>query len=124
MNILLGSDNIQGVTDKYTVLELDAIRIGGLEEPIQAYCLVENISIPEVMGLESLRDLHGNLIKNYRRRDWNYCEQALAHLRGKWNGELDSFYNELWSRIQTLKEIELDDSWDWAIKRGATVEKV
>ncbi len=124
MNILLGTDSIQDITDRYTVLELDSIKIGDLEEPIQAYCLVENISIPEVMGLESLVDLHRNLIKNYRCRDWNYCEQALAHLRGKWNGELDSFYNDLWARIQTLKDQSLDDSWDWAVKRGATAEKV
>jgi hypothetical protein len=51
------------------------------------------------------------MMLEYRQRNWNYCEQALEHLLGKWCGELDSFYQELSTRIAQLKETKLSDDW-------------
>jgi hypothetical protein len=34
---------------------------------------------------------------------------------GKWNGEVDSFYSNLLSRVLEYKETPPDDSWDGAI---------
>jgi hypothetical protein len=44
-------------------------------------------------------------------KDWSYCEQALEHLRGKWGGELDSYYADLQARIERLKTQNLDNNW-------------
>jgi hypothetical protein len=60
--------------------------------------VVEQIPITELSTVESLKDLHANLITNYAKQDWNYCEQAIEHLMGKWGGEVDSFYMELKTR--------------------------
>lgn len=95
---------------KYTLLDLDTFSLpdGSLHT---ACCVVENIPIAELKETESLKELHANLIKNFALRDWNYCEQAIGHLIGKWGGEVDSFYQELTARIQSLKTQDLDDTW-------------
>jgi hypothetical protein len=109
MNIIFKENTLQ-LDEKYTVLDLDTFKFpdGSLHT---ACCLVENIPILELAQTAHLKDLHANLIKSYGLKDWNFCEQALEHLMGKWSGELDSFYQELESRIKKFKIIDLDDSW-------------
>lgn len=116
MNIIFGRENIGTLAERYTVLELDTIKLPDDRE-ITAFCVVENIPINHLPQLESMRNLHENLLLNYRKRDWNYCTQALEYLKGFWNHELDTYYDNLQSRID--KEIELGDNegWDWKINK-------
>jgi hypothetical protein len=109
MNIIF-KKNLINIDEKYTVLELDTFSLPD-ESLHTAYCVIENIPIMELAQTENLKELHANLIKNYALKDWNYCEQALEHLTGKWGGEVDSFYHELATRIEHLKTRDLDDSW-------------
>jgi hypothetical protein len=69
----------------------------------------------EMATLENLKNLHANLVSNYKKKDWNFCEQAIEQLIGKWNGEMDSFYAELSARIQTFKQTDPGDDWDGVI---------
>ena len=116
MNIIFG-DNIATIEDKYTVLELDTFRIGPSGPTNTAYCVLELIPVHEMVEAESLINLHHNLMENYKKRDWNYCEQALEHLMGKWGGELDTFYSELSIRIAKLKTLSLTDEWSPVIQK-------
>lgn len=111
MNIIFGKEALSEVGDRYTVLELDTIKLPSQAEPMTAYCLVENIPIMEIAQIDMNRDLHRNLIKNYGLRNWKFCEDAIEHLVGKWGGELDSFYLELSKRIGDLKQQNLEESW-------------
>ena len=115
MNIIF-KKNLAIVDQKYTILDLDTFSLpdGNLHT---ACCVVENIPIAEISQTESLKELHANLIKNYGLQDWNYCEQAIDHLMGKWGGEVDSFYSELKTRINVLKTLTLDDSWSPVIPK-------
>lgn len=121
MNIILGTENIDPIKDRYIILELDSFRFASNADPVTAYCLVSDVNFETLLQLEQWQDLHRGLIKNYKQANWNYCEQALDHLRGQWNGELDSFYDELQSRIQELK-IQCVDTlgWDSVIDRSQT----
>lgn len=111
MKIILGNDNVAEISERYTVLPLDKFRIAGESMPVQSYCLVENLPIGEMFQLDTWLDLHKNLLVNYERRNWLYCEQAIEHLRGKWNGELDSFYDHLLSRITQFQQQDLPGDW-------------
>ncbi len=117
MNIILGEENLTGIDEKYMVLELDTIRVRD-HDPIKAFCLVEKMPVGEMFGAENFRELHSNLITNYRLRNWNYCEQAIEHLLGKWNGELDTFYLDLVTRIQQHRAHPPGDDWDGVIDKN------
>lgn len=118
MNIIFEKQALEEIGDRYTVLELDTIRLPNNPEPVTAYCLVENIPIMEISQIDMNRDLHKNLIKNYRLKNWKFCEDAIDHLMGKWGRELDSFYQELHNRIISLKQSQLPDDWDGTIQKS------
>ena len=116
MNIIFGRENAQAMAEKYTILELDTIRLVDGHELV-AFCAVENIPIMELPQVESMKSLHENLMINYRKRDWNYCTQALEHLTGCWNHELDTFYTSLGERIKEYVENSPDNNWTGSIDK-------
>lgn len=116
-------DTFADLNSKYTVLELDTIRYDLDKDPLPAYCVLDNVSFMEMTTLESLKNLHANLISNYKKKDWNFCEQAIEQLSGKWNGEMDSFYAELSTRIQNFKQTDPGDDWDGVIFKKIRVPK-
>jgi hypothetical protein len=113
MKVIFGKQVAESLGDRMTVLELDTFFQPGLTDPITAYAVLENTSVPfpEIPVAEKQRELHNTMMLEYRRRNWNYCVQALEHLVGKWGGELDSFYEELSKRISQLQEANLPDDW-------------
>lgn len=117
MKVIFGKDAAESISDRMTLLELDTFFQPGLVEPITAYAVVDNqsISLQEIPTLENFKNLHNNLMVEYRKKNWNYCEQAIEHLQGRWKGELDSFYNDMLQRIDRLKETKLTDDWNGII---------
>jgi len=109
MHIILGEQNIKEVESKYVVLELDRFARSDQDQPISAYCLIENVPINELPEVDRYRDLHQQLIKNYRQANWKFCEDAIEHLLGRWNGEIDSFYSMILQRIQQQKDHPVQD---------------
>jgi len=115
MNIILGEETVQGINDRYVVLELDRLQFPNNPEPVTAYCMVESMPLDDIVLLERWRELHNNLIKNYRLRNWNFCEDAIEHLKGHWRGELDSFYDILLDRVAKYQIEEPKDDWSGVI---------
>jgi hypothetical protein len=116
MNIILGETALQQLGDKYITLELDTITIGD-SAPVKAYCVIETIPIPEFPKTASLKKMHATLMEEYRNRNWGFCEQAIEHLYGSWNNELDTFYSDLLQRVATYKEKEPDQDWTGIIAK-------
>lgn len=115
MNIIFKS-NVSALEGKYTVLDLDTFRLPDGSEHT-ACCVVENIPITELPHTENLRLLHASLIENFGKQRWNLCEQAIAQLKGRWGGELDTFYENLTQRIDVLKTQTLAPNWSPVILR-------
>ena len=114
MNIFFATlDQVKELEEKYTILELDTITVGGLSTPQTAWCLTEkeNFVLQDMGNITVYKNLHNNLIKNYKKKNWKFCEDALEHLVGKWQGELDSFYVDLSRRIKTFKENDPGPDW-------------
>lgn len=122
MNIIFGMQSVSPVQDRYTVLELDTFVLRPTNETVTAYCLVENIPFQEMPAVDSLKQQHTNLMAQYRKQNWSQCETDIAYLTGKWGGELDSFYTELYRRIQILKQQDLPEDWTGCVDK--TVEVV
>ena len=111
MNIIFGN-SINTIPDHYILLELDTFRRTGETETMTAYCLVEKPAINEFANMESYKKIHEDVIKYYKLREWNYCEQAIPGLVGRWGGELDTFYTNLLERVISFKESEPPEDWD------------
>ena len=115
MNIIFGDNVAELAREKYTVLELDTFLIEGRDQTATAYAVVEKIPLQEMATLDRYQDLHQHLLTEYRKRNWEYCEDAIKHLQGRWNTELDTFYSDLYDRVQSLKTQSLADDWNGAI---------
>lgn len=119
MNIIFGKAQIEALPEnKFIVLELDQIRYGEHGRADSAYCIVENVPITELPDVDHNTNLHKQLILSYRTKEWQNCYNLIDHLRGKWGGDIDSFYSDLYSRVQHLENTELDDAWDGVIVKA------
>lgn len=118
MQIIFG-DPPAGLADKYVVLELDTIKYSEEKDPVTAYCVVggEHVSLEEMSEIKQYSDMHRALMLNYYRQNWSFCVQAIADLRGKFKGELDSFYGVLLTRIAEYKKGNIDSNWDGILRR-------
>lgn len=101
MNIIIGRKNAEQLSERFTVLELEPIdHPDGMQ--YEAFCVVpaEKISLDEIATLGQWVSLHENLIKELRKGNKNFCSQAIEHLRGKFGGELDTFYDFIIDKIE------------------------
>jgi hypothetical protein len=110
MNIIYGHQR-HLVPNSYTVLELDTFRTpSGACETV--YCVIENIPLQDFPVMDAYIQVHHDLMQAYRDRKWEYCQSAIASLTGRWNGELDSFYQDLAQRVIRMRDQELASDWD------------
>lgn len=124
MLVVFGKDSADKLKDRMTILELDTFMQDGLAEPITAYAVieVEDIPLQELPQLENMTILHNTMWVEYRAQRFNFCEQAMEHLRGKWKGTLDSFYEEFGHRINDLKKSKLPENWSGIIYKSVLQE--
>jgi hypothetical protein len=103
---------------KYLLLELDTFYFTDIDKNKTAYCLIESAPIQELLFFEKSLELHKNLLKNYKLRNWKYCEDAIEQLMGRWNKELDSFYKDILQRVFLFKKVDPGHNWTATIKRN------
>lgn len=104
MQIIFKKEVADQLKDKYTVLELETFNVAmpdGTEESLEAFCVVpaEKIPLTEMAALDTHKTLHSEFVKSYNEKNYKLCNDIAEHLVGKWGGELDSFYEEILSRI-------------------------
>ena len=116
MHIIFGSA-IEEIPNSFTVLELDTFRMVKENRTDTAYCVVEKIPLTEFTTLDAYKKIHADLVLYYKQRQWEYCENAIEGLMGKWNGELDTFYADLLRRVIGYKENEPSEDWDGTLLR-------
>ena len=100
MHIILGSEVAEKLKENYTVLELETFDKD--DRKITAYCVVDQVPIMELPNLEAYKNLHSEFVKNYYKGDYNFCKDAAEHLMGKFNGDLDSFYEVILEKMKPL----------------------
>lgn len=116
MNIIFG-DALNHVPNNYTVLELDTFRLPPDGALRTSYCVVDTVPLTDFPMMEALVKVHTDMMQAYRDQNWDYCEHAIAGLTGKWNGELDSFYNNLYQRVVDFKVNPPTANWTGVIDR-------
>ena len=117
MHIIFGKDQAEELANKYTVLELDTFQFGNSGPVVTAYCTVDTIPFDELPTLDAIKKQHADLLINFRLRAWTNCLTAIKLLRGKWCGELDTFYTDLENRIQNFAQNEPPLDWSPVIQK-------
>jgi len=104
MEIIFGRENAEKLREKYTVLDLETINKDGIN--LEVFCLIpaDKISLSEMPTLDSWVKLHNEFLHGYHTQQYDYCLQCIEHLRGKFGGEVDTFYDEIESRINAQKQ--------------------
>lgn len=95
MQIIFDKELASTMANKYTVLELDTVMQEGLSEPITLYAVVDRIPIEEIPNLGNYRELHEQLIAYYKSGRWDDARGLVPVLKGKWSGDLDTFYDNI-----------------------------
>lgn len=115
MNIIEGDKNAELVKDRHTILELDRFKLGddGIED--SAYCVITDIPLEELDDLVVNIERHADLIGAYRRQDWETCLVLIQDLTGKWDKQVDSFYEIMWQRCQRFLENPPGDNWSYVV---------
>jgi hypothetical protein len=108
MNIIFGRENAEKLREKYTVLDLETLEKDGVS--LDVFCLIpaEKIALPDLPQLEQWTKLHNDFLNGYHTQQWNYCRQCIEHLTGKFGGEVDSFYEEILKRIDSVEAQKSD----------------
>jgi hypothetical protein len=122
MYIIFGDDK-KDLPNNYTILELDQFKFpdGAVST---AYCVIENVSLGEFPTMDSYHKIHHDLMEQYRAKNWEYCQNAINSLTGRWNGELDSFYENLHTRIEGYIAKPPDKDWDGTILKNAVAPAI
>jgi hypothetical protein len=110
MNIIFG-DAAKQVADTHTVLELDTFKLMPSEQLVTSYCVIDNLPLAEFTRLEANKNIHQQLIEQYRQQNWDFCRSALHSLTGCWNGEMDTFYQHLSERIDKYTTTPPGSDW-------------
>jgi len=110
MNIIFG-EALDTIPDNYVVLELDTFILPPDSKKVTSYCVVEKIALHDFPVLDAYKKVHADLIQAYRDQNWEYCEHAIKGLLGRWNSEVDTFYDNLLTRVQEFQVNPPDDYW-------------
>lgn len=110
MNIIFG-EAVKHLPDSFLVLELDTFFYTKDNCTRTAYCVLDNLRLEEYPVIVAYRTVHERLLREYRDQNWEYCRCAIKELKGRWSGSLDSFYDDLYSRIEYLEANPPTQDW-------------
>ena len=113
MYIVTGQD-AQKLDERYITFELDTVCYDKTKDPVTSYCVItsEHVPLTDISRINEFKALHAKLMENYRKRNWNFCIDAIEHLKGRFKGEMDSFYDNLEKRCQAFQQVEPPEDWN------------
>jgi hypothetical protein len=106
MHIVMGDEYIDELRERHLVLQLETFEASysASLKKVTAYCVVPQEAIPlqEMPHIERLSAIHQAVVDAWNKQDYRTVENGIEHLKGHFNGELDSFYDILLDRIKEL----------------------
>ena len=99
MQIVFGRDIAKQISERYTVLELETFR--GEKQDVEAFCVVpaDKIPVEDMSRVDELKSLHQDFINSFNAEDYENCRKLYPQLHGHWKGELDSFYETIFKKV-------------------------
>lgn len=102
MDIIFGRANAEKLREKYTVLDLETVKREGTELEVFVLIPADKISISDLPQLEQWVKLHSDFLNGYHSQQYSFCRDCITYLKGKFGGEVDTFYDEILRRIDEI----------------------
>ena len=110
--IVLGPTTAERLDNEYFTIELDCIAVKGKKEGVTIYTVFYNPSTDQADRWETARKRHNDMLSLYRAQEWDFAKLVITELMGKFDGQLDHYY-ELWvDRIEEMRVANLPRDWD------------
>lgn len=98
MDIIFSRQVAEELSQKYLVLELEPHSVS--EDILETFCvLAPEKVVNEVTMLDHWKKLHDEFVQANKDKNGKLCKDLAEHLKGKWSGELDEFYDIVCSRF-------------------------
>lgn len=102
MIITVKDDYPKDIDEHYIVLELDTFNVEGKEVIARAILQYDDVPLSslENPGIDHWRKLHADLIHGYKTQQFNFCDDLIGYMFGKFGSGMDTFYADYQERIQ------------------------
>ncbi len=110
VKIVLGPKTAQLVKDEYYVLELDCIAVKGKTEGVHIYTVLGRLD--EVSADHADHQMHDAMLALYRKQKFDQAIKMCGELKGRFNGEMDHYYDAWTERCKEMKHAGLPQDWD------------
>ena len=102
MQLIFGRENAEKLREKYTVLDLETVEKEGHKLEVFFLISADKFSICDLPQIDNWVKLHNDFLNGYHTQQYNFCRQCIEHLTGKFGGEVDTFYEEILKRIDSV----------------------
>ena len=110
VKIVLGPKTAQLVKDEYYVLELDCIAVKGKTEGVHIYTVLGRLD--KVSADHADHQMHNAMLALYRKQKFDQAIKMCGELKGRFNGEMDHYYDAWTERCEEMKHAGLPQDWD------------
>lgn len=110
VKIVLGQKTAQLVKDEYFVLELDTIAVKGKTQGVTIYTVLGRND--EVSATKADRQMHEAMLTLYRQQRFDQAIKFCQELTGRFDGEMDHYYDVWQQRCEEMKHVGLPQDWD------------
>ncbi len=110
VKIVLGTKTAELVKDEYFVLELDCIAVKGKTQGVTIYTVLGRID--EVQAGKGDVQMHEAMLALYRQQRFDQAINVCQELKGRFDGEMDHYYDAWQQRCEEMKNVELPPDWD------------
>ena len=93
-------------------LELDLIAVKGKKDAVRIFTAFYNPPEAEMAQWLSDKEEHNQMLKLYRKQDWTKALKVVESLKGKFNGQMDNYYEHWIERIHDMAKSDLPRDWD------------
>jgi len=114
-SILLGETTARAVQGRFTLIELDRLKVKGKEEPENIYGLLGDTVLAGDSGFQELVSWHTEMLTAYRRQAWRPATECLAACRAlaaRLDLPLGGYYGVMAARIRALEAAPPGPDWD------------
>ena len=108
VRIVIGTRTAELVESEYFTLELDCIAVKGKKEGVNIYTVLTDVK-PEYT---KARDQHLEMLSAYRTQNWTKAVKLVNELKGKFDCQMDHYYDLWLERIEEMKHAKLPKDWD------------